>query len=138
MSTTLIIAITVVVFIVGYLYYNFQKIKNTPDIENHPKIKVLTDKNFQHQIKSGTILVDFWASWCMPCKMMAPVLNDVADELNGSNYVGKLDVEQYQSIASKYNIRSIPTMVLFNNGKEIERFVGAKSKEFLIGQINKR
>jgi thioredoxin 1 len=85
----------------------------------------------------GVILVDFWASWCAPCKMMAPVLNDLAEELTGNKTVGKLDVEKYQNIAAQYKIRGIPTMILFQDGKEINRFVGMKSKEFLHKEISK-
>ena len=136
MNVTLIIVIAIAGFVVLYLFFNFRRMKNLPDVENSPKIKVLTDKNFQHQVKNGLILVDFWASWCIPCKMMAPVLNDVAEEITGNVHVGKLNVEHNQAIAAKYNIRNIPTMVLYNNGKEINRFVGAKSKDFLIKQIN--
>ena len=88
-------------------------------------------------MKNKIVLVDFWASWCAPCKMMAPVLNDVADELTGNANVGKVNVEQYQALAQKYQIRNIPTMILFKNGKEINRFVGVKNKEFLLQEINK-
>jgi thioredoxin 1 len=136
MSNTLIIIAGVVVLFGLYIYYNFRKIRNIPEVANNPKIKILTDKNFQHQLKNGVILVDFWASWCLPCKMMAPVLNDVADELNGNTFIGKLDVDQNKVVASKYSIRNIPTMVLYKNGKEVNRFVGAKSKAFLLKEIN--
>jgi thioredoxin 1 len=136
MSTTLIIVIVFVLFVLSYLYSKFRKIRNTPDVANSSRIKVLTDKNFQHQLKNGTMLVDFWASWCLPCKMMAPVLNAVAEELEGNKYVGKLNVEHYQSIAAKYSVRNIPTIILFKNGIEIDRFVGTKSKDFLIKQMN--
>jgi thioredoxin 1 len=137
MNTTLIIIIALIIFIMAYIFYNYRKIKNTPSVENSPKIRVLSDKNFQNQIKNGISLVDFWASWCVPCKMMAPVLNDVAEELTGNAWVGKLDVEANRASASKYNIRNIPTMILYRNGKEIDRFVGAKSKDFLLKQVNK-
>jgi len=136
MSNTLIIVTVFILFIVMYIFFNYRKMKNIPEVANNPKIKVLSDKNFQHQIKNGVTLVDFWASWCLPCKMMAPVLNDVADELTGNAYVAKLDVELNQIIAAKYNIRNIPTMVLYSDGKEVSRFVGAKSKDFLLKQIN--
>lgn len=136
MSNTLIIITVFIFFIVIYIYLNYRKIKNIPEVANNPKIKVLSDKNFQNQIKKGITLVDFWASWCLPCKMMAPVLNDIADELTGDVYVAKLDVEMNQAIAAKYNIRNIPTMVLYREGKEVNRFVGAKSKDFLLKQIN--
>lgn len=127
----------VVIAIIVYFYLAFQKLKNIPVVADNKKIKTLTDQNFNQQIKKGVILVDFWASWCAPCKMMAPVLNDVADGLTGNKVVGKVDVEKQQLIASKFNIRSIPTMVLFKDGKEINRFVGIKSKEFLLKEINK-
>lgn len=111
------------------------KLKNTPAVADSVKIKILTDKNFQQQIKNGLTLVDFWASWCMPCKMMAPVLNELAEEINQEASIGKLNVEHYQPVAAKYSVRGIPTMILFKNGKEINRFVGVKSKEFLLKQI---
>jgi len=81
------------------------------------------------------VLVDFWAEWCAPCKMMAPVLNDVAGDLTGNSHVGKLNIEQYKSIAQQFNVRSIPTLILFKNGKEVKRFVGIKQKDFLLKEI---
>ena len=136
MNTTLIIVFGAVALIVLFVYFNYRRMKNAPDVANSPKVKVLSDKSFNHQIKNGIILVDFWASWCMPCKMMAPVINDLAESVNGNASVGKLDVDKNRQTAAKYKIRNIPTMVLFKNGKEINRFVGAKSKDFLVKQIN--
>jgi len=109
--------------------------KNIPLVDDHKHILTLTDKNFQHQTKGRIGLVDFWAAWCAPCRMMAPVLNDVAGELNGNAHVGKVDIEKYQSLAQKFKVRNIPTMILFKNGKEHTRFVGVKSKEFLVREI---
>jgi thioredoxin 1 len=107
-----------------------------PVVEDHEKLKTLTDENFQNQIKTGVTLVDFWADWCMPCKMMAPILNEVAEELDGNATVGKINVEEFQLIPSTYSVRSIPTLILFKNGKEIKRYIGVKNKEFLLSQIN--
>jgi len=109
--------------------------KNIPKVADHANILTLTDKNFQQQNKNKVVLVDFWAEWCAPCKMMAPVLNDVANELTGNLYVGKLNVEQYQSMAKQYHIRSIPSLILFRNGKEVKRFIGIKQKDFLLKEI---
>lgn len=135
MTQTLVTAGVILLAFVAYLYYTVRKMKNMPIVVDHRKIKQLTDQNFNQQIKKGVILVDFWASWCAPCKMMAPVLNEVADQLSGNNSVGKVNVEVARSISSQYNIRSIPTMILYKDGKEINRFVGIKSKEFLLREI---
>ncbi|HAQ17928.1 MAG TPA: thioredoxin [Prolixibacteraceae bacterium] len=106
-------------------------------VSDHEKVLTLTEQNFQQKTKGKVVLVDFWASWCAPCRMMAPVLNDVASELKGNSYVGKVDIQQYQSLANKFKVRNIPTMVLFKNGIEINRFVGIKSKEFLLKELAK-
>jgi thioredoxin 1 len=135
MNTTLIISASIVL-ILGALYLIARaRMKNIPLVDDHKNILTLTDKNFQHQTKGRIVLVDFWAAWCAPCRMMAPVLNDVAGELNGNAHVGKVDIEKYQSLAQKFKVRNIPTMILFKNGKEHTRFVGVKSKEFLVREI---
>ena len=137
MQTTLI-TIAVIIAVLGLLYIIARaKLKNIPLVADSERILTLTDKNFQHQTKDRMVLVDFWAEWCAPCRMMAPVLNDVSSQLPGNSFVGKVNIEQYQSIAQKYQVRNIPTMILFKNGKEINRFVGVKSKEFLLQQIQK-
>ncbi|MCX6256364.1 MAG: thioredoxin [Bacteroidia bacterium] len=137
MQTTMIIIGAVVLAIGVLIYLARLKMKNIPVVEDHQNIVKLTNANFQLQTKNKLILVDFWASWCAPCRMMAPVLNDVARELNGNASVGKVNVEHEQLLAQKHKVRNIPTLVLFRNGKEIDRFVGVKSKEFLLQQIQK-
>jgi len=135
MQTALIIIGSI---ILGFLILNVYariKMKNLPKVADHASILTLTDKNFQQQTKNKVVLVDFWAEWCAPCKMMAPVLNDVAGELTGNSHVGKLNIEQYQSMAQQFNVRSIPTLILFKNGKEVKRFVGIKQKDFLLKEI---
>ncbi len=135
MQTALIITGIVIVLFVFLTLRAKAKMKNIPMVSDHEKIITLTDKNFQHQTKDKVVLVDFWAAWCGPCRVMAPVLNEIAGELKGNFYIGKVNVEQYQSLASKFKVRGIPTLVLFKNGKEVNRFVGIKSKDFLVKQI---
>lgn len=137
MTITLAIAGLIIVSFITYMYFTYKKVKNIPEAKNHSAIKVLNDMNFNAQVKSGVTLVDFWASWCMPCKMMAPILNEVAEEIGSSAKIAKLDVESCKGSPAKYRVRNIPTLVLFKNGKEINRFVGAKTKGFLLQEIRK-
>jgi thioredoxin 1 len=136
MKTTLIITGIIITFLVGLYIMARTRMKNIPVVADNDDILTLTDKNFQYQTKNKLILVDFWASWCTPCRMMAPILNEVADELTGNSYVGKVNIEEYQSLAQKFEVRNIPTLILLKNGMEVNRFVGIKNKEFLLQQIN--
>ncbi|MDD5185367.1 MAG: thioredoxin, partial [Paludibacter sp.] len=113
------------------------KMKNLPTVADNQNILTLTEKNFQQQTKTKIVIVDFWAAWCAPCRMMAPVLNDVADALPGNMQVGKINVEVEKALAQKFNVRSIPTLILFKDGKEVNRFVGVKTKDFLLKEMNK-
>ena len=137
MQTTLIVVGVLITTLIIFRYIAMAKIKNTPMVADHANVLTLTEQNFQQQTKNKVILVDFWATWCAPCRMMAPVLNDVASDLSGNSKVGKVNIEQFQSLAQKFKVRSIPTLILFKNGVEINRFVGIKSKEFLLKEIAK-
>ncbi len=137
MQTTLIVIMTIIAILVSLYFIARARMKKIPVVADSDRILTLTDKNFQHQTKNKLVLVDFWASWCAPCRMMAPVLNEVADELAGNSHVGKVNVEQFQSLAQKFQVRNIPTLILLKNGTEVNRFVGIKNKEFLLQQINK-
>ncbi len=138
MKIVLIVLGAIVLGIIVLRWIAMRKIKNTPLVANHEKILTLTDKNFQQQTKNRLVLVDFWAEWCAPCRMMAPILNEVAAELDGKAFVGKVDVQQYQDLSTKFKIRGIPTLILFKDGKEVNRFVGVKTKDFLLKEIGKQ
>jgi thioredoxin 1 len=132
------VLIIIGVLIVAFMIINIvarKRMKNIPTVVDNEKIMTLTDKNFQNQTKNKLVLVDFWASWCAPCRMMAPILNDTAIELDDSTSIGKVNIEQNQSLAQKFKVRNIPTMILFRNGVEVTRFSGVRSKEFLLKQI---
>jgi thioredoxin 1 len=137
MQTTIIMTSILITVLVGLYLMARARMKNIPVVADNDNIMTLTDKNFNHQTKNKLVLVDFWASWCAPCRMMAPVLNEVADELTGNSHVGKVNIEQYQSLAQKFQVRNIPTLILLKNGMEVNRFVGIKNKDFLLQQINK-
>jgi len=115
-----------------------RKMSSIPSVPDSPKVVTFTDQNFSNRIKTGVILVDFWAAWCGPCKLMGPVLNDLAEQVNGKVTIGKVNVEEQKMTASKFKIRSIPTMILFKNGKEIHRFMGYKSKDYLLKELDRR
>ena len=95
------------------------------------RILILTDENFDDQIQKhpGAVLVDFWAAWCPPCKILAPVLDELADELAGRATVAKIDVDVNGDVTHRFGIRSIPTLMLFKEGKIVDRLIGSAPKE---------
>ena len=92
---------------------------------------VLTKENFEEEVKKADIpvLVDFWADWCVPCKMIAPILEEIAEEYDGKVKIAKLNVDQHGEIASQYSITSIPTLLVFKGGEVVNQKIGAGSKE---------
>ncbi|KKR21805.1 MAG: Thioredoxin [Parcubacteria group bacterium GW2011_GWE2_39_37] len=104
------------------------------------KTITLSDKNFEVEVLKSDlpILVDFWAPWCGPCKMMSPVLDDLSEQFDGKMKIGKLDVENmdHAELAGKYNIQSIPNMKLFKGGQIIKEFIGYKEKESFAAELN--
>ncbi len=98
---------------------------------------VVTDADFQQRVLDSTkpVLVDFWAEWCGPCRMLAPVVEQVASEFGDSLTVAKLDVDNNPRSSMHYGVQSIPTLILFKDGKEVKRLVGFMQKERLAGEL---
>lgn len=96
----------------------------------------LTDENFQQTIAKGLTLVDFYATWCGPCRMIAPIVEQLAEKAAGKANVGKVDIDQAQQVTNSLQITSVPTLILFKDGKEVKRVVGVKDLDYLLNLIN--
>lgn len=103
------------------------------------KIVTLNQSNFATEVSQASepVLVDFWAEWCGPCKMIAPVLDELADEYAGRVKIGKVNIDQEQALAGEYNVRAIPTLLLFHQGQVREQIVGMRGKKDLADSFDK-
>jgi thioredoxin 1 len=97
----------------------------------------LDDKNFEQEVLKSDlpVLVDFWAEWCGPCRAIAPIIEELAGELQGKMKVAKVNVDEAQDLAGNYNVMSIPTLLIFKNGQPVEQLVGAMPKPQLLAKI---
>ena len=98
----------------------------------------ITDSNFQEAVidKGGLTVIDFWAEWCGPCRMVAPIIEELSQEYDGKALIGKVDVDNNQQISMKYMIRSIPTILFIKDGEVVDKHVGATSKQVLASKID--
>ena len=99
------------------------------------RIKELTEESFAEDTGSGVSLVDFWAPWCGPCRLQGPILETVAEKVGVDCVVAKANIETMQKTASEYGIQSIPTLILFRDGKEERRYVGVQKEDFLVSEV---
>jgi thioredoxin len=96
----------------------------------------LNKDNFEQSISSGVALVDFWAEWCGPCKMQLPIIEEFSSEMEGKATIGKVNVDEELELAQSFGIQSIPTLILFKDGKPVKKLVGLHSKESLYEEVN--
>jgi thioredoxin 1 len=98
----------------------------------------LTDENFETEVIKSNIpvLIDFWAVWCGPCRIIAPIVEELAKEYDGKIKIGKLDVDNNQQAAIRYGVRSIPTLLIFKDGKVVDTIIGAVPKNHLVQKLN--
>lgn len=101
------------------------------------KIITLTTDNFANETAKGIVLVDFWASWCMPCKAMAPVIDEIASQTKGKVKVGKVDIDANGPLANQFGIQAIPTIMIFKDGQAVETLVGLQSKAAIVNALSK-
>ena len=97
----------------------------------------LENANFEDEVLNdqGKVLVDFYADWCGPCKMMSPVIDKIAEELNGSVKLGKVNIDENQELAIKYQVMSIPTIMIFNNGIPVKTFIGVTDEQEILDAL---
>ncbi len=103
------------------------------------KVLEVTSANFPSEVANSDVpvLVDFWASWCGPCRMLAPIIDELANDFDGKAKVGKINVDEQKELAAQYRVMSIPTVVLFKNGEIVDKVVGVRNKQDFAEMINK-
>jgi len=134
----LFIWILVLVIIIALVFYmrNLTRKINKADQEQSENLIILTDENFQKTIEKGVTLVDFWAPWCTPCKIQNPVINQIADELEGTVKVCKINVDEHKKAATQMKIRNIPNIIIFKNGNAEMQLIGVKPKHTIMKTVH--
>lgn len=146
----LLISVVVIVFaVLAFNFCNRSKVNgsnatselpvfdHSEDIDksDRAEVVILSTSNFDQIISKGVVLVDFWATWCPPCRIQGPIIKDLAADIGGLATISKLDVDQHGQVAQRYQVRSIPTLIIFKDGEPVRRFVGVQQKETLDAAI---
>lgn len=103
-------------------------------------VKKVTTETFRSDVieSDKPVVVDFWAEWCGPCKKLSPILEEVADELDGEVTIAKVNVDEERNLGAMFQIMSIPNVLIFNNGEKVDQFVGLRSKDDIVAQVKKQ
>lgn len=128
MKNAFLISLLIIIPIIGTI-----SCKNS----SHESVVTLTADNFSNETSAGIVLVDFWATWCMPCKAMSPVINELASQTKGKIKIGKIDIDKEPGLAKQFNIQAIPTLVILKDGIVVDTHTGLISKEALIALLEK-
>ncbi len=138
MSYWWIPAIILIALLFISFYKRYKMIKNMDSIApESPNLKILTDQDYKKIVKHGLTLIDFWAPWCMPCKVQGPIVNEVADQMEGKANICKINIDENKRAAAEFGVRSIPTIIIFKDGNVVKKLIGVKSKNILIKEINR-
>jgi thioredoxin 1 len=133
----IVVSLLIVLLIVVSFYKKFKQLQRAEAPAASEHITILTDQTFSRIVKEGVSIVDFWAPWCTPCKIVAPIMNEIAEEYNDKVKVCKLNVDENRQTAGKLGIRNIPTVIIFRDGKIAEQFVGVKPKPIYAKALKK-
>lgn len=124
------------VILISLVAYNTNAYAQKTDKKAESKVLTITDNDFDKTIKKGITLVDFWAVWCGPCRRQGPIVEEIANEVGKKFKIGKLDVDNNKTSSNTYNVRNIPTLIIFKDGKEVKRLVGLQDKQTLLNELN--
>jgi thioredoxin 1 len=125
---------TIISLVITFIFLSMISCKSGSSDKN---IVTLTSDNFVAETAKGIVMVDFWASWCMPCKAMAPVIDEIAAQTKGKVKVGKVDIDANGTLANQFGVQAIPNIIIFKDGQPVETLVGMQSKETLINALSK-
>ena len=125
---------TLLSVIIALVFIGFSGCKSESSDKN---IVTLTTDNFSNETAKGIVLVDFWATWCMPCKAMAPVIEEIAGQTQSKVKVGKVDIDENGPLANQFRVQSIPSILIFKDGQLMDTFVGMQSKATLVNSLSK-